>query len=94
MKPTIVVVYDCIYAFCLEDKLGQTIDYLTNHRYKVDVFSKKENTVTYETITEETLVNLVNWCYEMRGEIEFCLVDVLSSPATMQIINNWHSAYN
>ena len=50
--------------------------------------------MTYETITEETLVNLVNWCYEMRGEVEFFLVDVLSSPATMQIINNWHSVYN
>lgn len=49
--------------------------------------------MTYETIDERTLVNIVNWCYEMRGEAEFCLVDVLSSPATMQIINNWHSVY-
>jgi len=37
-------VYDCIYAFCLEDKLGQSIDFVTNHRYKDCVLSKKENT--------------------------------------------------
>ena len=47
--------------------------------------------MTYQTIDERTLVNIVNWCYEQRGEAEFCLVDVLSSPATVQLINNWHS---
>jgi len=50
--------------------------------------------MTYETVTEETLVNLVNWCNEQMLELSIFMVDVLSSPATMQIINNWHSVYN
>jgi hypothetical protein len=50
--------------------------------------------MSYETVNEETLVNVINWCTEQMQEITICMVDVLSSPATMQIINNWHSVYN
>ena len=86
--------YNCIYAFCLEDKLGQSIDLSANHSYTVFVLNKGDTQMTYETVTEETLVNVVNWCNEQMLELSICLVDVLSSPATMQIINNWHSVYN
>ncbi len=47
----------------------------------------------YNTVNEETLVNVVNWCQEQLQEPSICLVQVLSSPATMQIINNWHSVW-
>jgi len=50
--------------------------------------------MTYETVNEETLVNVVNWCNEQMLELSICMVDVLSSPATMQIINNWYNVYN
>lgn len=80
-----------IYAKKISDKL---LALRTNHRYTVRVLTKRRYTMTYETITEETLVNVVNWCTEQMQDISVCLVQVLSSPATMQIINNWHSVYN
>ena len=72
----------------------KTLAYHANHRYTLRVLNKRRYTMTYETITEETLVNVVNWCNEQLQDVSVCLVQVLSSPATMQIINNWHSVYN
>ena len=46
--------------------------------------------MTYETVSEQTLVNVVNWCQEQMQDVTVCIIEVLSSPATVQIINNWH----
>jgi hypothetical protein len=46
--------------------------------------------MTYETVSEQTLVNVVNWCQEQMQDVTVCLIEVLSSPATVQLINNWH----
>ena len=46
--------------------------------------------MTYETVSEQTLVNVVNWCQEQLQDVTVCIIEVLSSPATVQLINNWH----
>jgi len=43
------------------------------------------------TVNENTVINIANWCNEMNLAITVCINDVLNSPATAQIINNWHS---
>lgn len=42
------------------------------------------------TVNENTVINIANWCNEMNLKISQCISDVLASPATTQIINNWH----
>ena len=46
--------------------------------------------MTYETVSEQTLVNVVNWCQEQLQDVTVCIIEVLGSPATVQLINNWH----
>lgn len=47
--------------------------------------------MTYITNPENSLINVVNWCNQWDGSIVDCLVKVFNSPATTQIINNWHA---
>jgi len=47
--------------------------------------------MTYTTNPENTLINIANWCTQWQGNINQCIADVYNSPATAQIINNWHA---
>ena len=47
--------------------------------------------MTVYTVNENTVINIANWCNQMNLNISQCISDVLASPATTQIINNWHS---
>ena len=47
--------------------------------------------MTYITNPENSLINAANWCNQWEKSITECLTQIFNSPATAQIINNWHA---
>ncbi len=46
-------------------------------------------------INEQTLVNITAWCSDNVGKVSVqeCIEQVVASPATTQIINNWYKIH-
>lgn len=46
-------------------------------------------------INEQTLVNIAAWCSDNVGKVSVteCIEQVVASPATTQIINNWYKIH-
>lgn len=72
------------------------LDRIENHHYVEFVINRKVTIMELLNklrITETHLINISNWCSELRPEqatLE-CVIDVAQNPWAVSIINYWHN---